>query len=280
MAAVSPPLNRCGVAGCDQPTGDAYLCARCAHRLVGDLVAVPWLLNHLAITLARADRVGAPLGATSAGTPLPFRWRATQAAVTLTLTLDPWVRRVARQRGLVLDVEPTALALVGWLATHIAYVRQCPDAAELVDEVRYAIDQVRRAIDRPPALFYGGPCDACNRDLYCGADDLGRPTVAVIQCACGRTYDTASRRDKLLAAAHDMLATATEIAQALPSLYGRRIPVDTIRSWINRGRLIPRAWLHRGAVYTQRQADHDRPLCRIGDVIDLARLRDERAEAS
>lgn len=273
--------NLCAVSICGNPTHDAVVCTTCSRALFTDLVAVPWLLDQLAITLARLDRVAGQVGAAPAGTPLPLRWSASQAGVTLTLTLAPWAARVAVQRDVVFDVQPASLALSRWLAGHIVSVRQCQDAGELVDEVRYAIDQVRRAIDRPADLFYGGPCETCKHDLYCGADQHGRPAVSVIRCNdCGATYDTTERRAWLLKAAYDHIATATEIAQAVPSLYGQRIPVDTIRAWIGRGRLLPRAWLHRGLVYTHRQADHDRPLCRIGDVIDLASRRDQRTNAS
>jgi hypothetical protein len=272
--------NRCTVAGCDTPAGDAYVCMSCTRDAFADLIAVPWLLDHLAVTLARLDRVLASLGHTGTAATtasLPIRWKAVQAAVTLRYTLTPWARRVAAQRGLVCDLADDQTAALGrWLACHIVYVRQCGDAGELVDEVRYAIDQVRRAVDRPPDLFYAGPCDTCSTDLYCGADRYGHPTASVIRChECRQTYDTADRRARLLDDVYDHLATATEIAQAVPSLYGQRIPVDTIRTWIARGQLLPRAWLHAGRVHTHRQSDRDRPLCRIGDVIDLARRRDE-----
>jgi hypothetical protein len=251
----------------------------CSRDLFADLIAVPWLLDHLAITLARLDRILASVGHTAtAAAPLPVRWRAVQAAVTLRHTLAPWARRVAEQRGLVCDlVDDQVAGFARWLACHIVYVRQCGDAGELVDEVRYAINQVRRAIDLPPDLFYGGPCDTCGADLYCGADRQGRPTASVIRCReCHQRYDVADRRAWLLNEARDYLATATEIAQALPAMYGHDLSVNTVRCWIARGQLLPRAWLHGGQVHTQRQSDRDRPLCRIGDVIDLARRRDER----
>jgi hypothetical protein len=275
--------NRCTVAGCANPAGDAHVCMGCTRDLFADLIAVPWLIDHLAVTLARLDRVLGSLGHTgaAAAAPLPIRWTAVQAAVTLRHTLAPRARRVAAQRGLVCDLADDQTAgFARWLACHLVWVRQCGDAGELVDEVRYAINQARVAVDRPPDLFYAGPCDSCRRDLYCGADQHGHPTASVIRCECGRTYETADRRAWLLDAAYDHLATATEIAQAVPSLYGRRIPVDTIRTWIARGQLLPRAWLHAGRVHTHRQSDRDRPLCRIGDVIDLARRRDEHTEAS
>lgn len=266
---------RC-VTGCGKPSPDAYLCLICTRALLADLLRVPWLVDQLTTTLSRQDRVPAAAGAgPEAGIPLPLRLPAVQAESTLRHTLQPWVRTVAEQRGLAADVRDTVVGLAGWLATHIDGVRQTDEAAALFEEVRYAIDQAVRVIDQPPQLFYAGPCDGCGADLYCGTDDHGRPRAAFITCrTCGDRYDTAKRRAWLLNAAEDRLATATEIAQAIPALYGRQINVNTIRSWINRGRLLPRAWLHDGLVHAQRQAGTDRPLCRIGDVIDLAQQRE------
>lgn len=61
-----------------------------------------------------------------------------------------------------------------------------------------------------------------------------------------------------------------EIAQALPALYGPRDQPGTIRQWIKLRPIPPLAWLYQGAFYWQRQDEPGGPLCRIGDVIDLA----------
>lgn len=233
-------------------------------------------MDQLTTTLAWLDQVPAVAGAgPESGTPMPLRLPAIQAASTLWYTLQPWARTIAEQRGVELEVRDTVVALAQWLAGRIDSVRQSDEAALLFDEVRYAIAQVVRVIDHPPSLFYAGPRDGCSADLYCGTDDRGRSKAAFIECrSCGERYDTGKRRTWLLAAAEDRLAIATEIAQAIPALYGRQISVNTIRSWINRGRLLPRAWVHEGVACAQRQAKTDRPLCRVGDVIDLAQQRD------
>jgi hypothetical protein len=65
------------------------------------------------------------------------------------------------------------------------------------------------------------------------------------QCrSCGERYETSKLRAWLLTAAEERLATATEIAQSIPALYGRQISDNTVRWWINRGRLFPRVWMH------------------------------------
>ncbi|TDQ01279.1 hypothetical protein [Labedaea rhizosphaerae] len=272
---MTDPALRC-VTSCGRPSPDAFLCPRCTRLLLIDLLRVPWLMDQLTLTMARLDRVPAGAGAgPESGTPLPLRLTTIQAASTLRYTLQPWARTIAEQRGVPLECRDTVVALAQWLAGHIDSVRQSDEAAQLYDEVRYAIAQVTRAIDHPPSLFYAGPCDHCGSDLYCGTDDRGHPKAAYLTCrSCGERYEFAKRRAWLLAAAEDRLATATEIAQAVPGIYGRQISVNTIRSWIARGRLLPRAWVHHGVAYAQRQADNDRPLCRVGDVIDLAQQRE------
>jgi hypothetical protein len=69
------------------------------------------------------------------------------------------------------------------------------------------------------------------------------------------------------------IVRSRSVSLAVAALYGRQISVNTIRSWINRGRLLARSWVHDGVAYAQRQAETDRPLCRVGDVIDLAQRR-------
>jgi hypothetical protein len=277
---VTEPRTTCVVAGCGKPSPDAFMCTSCAGALAIELFAVPWLRQQLDVTLARQDHVSPTAGASGeSGRVLPPKLRAMQAADTLRNTLVPWVRTIAEQRGLPVECADTPQAMSRWLVINVPSVRQSDEAAELHAEVLYAIGQVRRAIDQPPPLCYRGPCDQCGVDLYCAADHRGRPVAAVIKCrVCGSQYDTAKRETWLLSRADDRLATATEIAQALPALYGQQIRPGTIRQWIARKRLTPRAWLHQGRLYPERQHEHDRPLCRVGDVIELARQAQQREQ--
>lgn len=259
----------CAVERCDRPTRDASVCKRCAVELLGDLVSVAWLVDQLAVTLARLDRIGAAAGGSSTGQPLPLRLPALQAGSTLLYTLRPWSLSVAERVGMVPPVGDNPWTYARALATSLDAVRQMPDGGQLVGEIRYAVGVARDVIDRPPSTFYAGPCE-CGTDLYCRADDHGRPAVSVIRCReCGAQYDTTQRRGWLLDLVEDRIAPLSEIARALPAVYGRPIRFGTLRVWVSRGRLIPRAWLHNGQVYAQRQDDRDRPLCRIGDVLDL-----------
>lgn len=272
---------RC-TAGCGRPSPDASLCGSCSRELLRQLLSVPWLTRQLTTTLARLDRVPASAGAgTNDGPPLPFRLTVTQAASTLRHTLTPWVREIAQQQRIPPPRRNIPVrTLATWLARNIEHARRHHDAAQLADEISYAVEQVKKAIDRPPDLFYLGPCDGCRTDLYCGCDARGWPTAAVITCrACSRRYEATERREWLLSAVRDRLATAAEISQAVPALYGREIRTGTIRQWLNRGRLAPRAWLLNGVIYPYRPADHARALVRVGDVLDLASAANEHTFA-
>jgi hypothetical protein len=263
--------NPCAVDRCDRPAGDAFVCRPCAAETLGDLVSVAWLVDQLGITLAKLDRIASTNDANASGTesPSPLHYPAVQALSTLTHTLKPWSLSVAERFGIDPPVRDDPWTHARALAMLMDRARFMPDAGQLVAEVRYAVREARKVIDRPPPLFYAGPCE-CGRDLYCRADDRGRPVAAVIRCqACRAQYDTTQRRAWLLDLVEDRIATVTEIARALPAVYGQPIRLGTLRVWITRGRLVPRAWLHNGRVYHQRQSERDRPLCRIGDVLDL-----------
>jgi hypothetical protein len=141
-----------------------------------------------------------------------------------------------------------------WICRHLSWVAYHPASGELVDEIGDAVEQVRRAIDLPPARVYCGLCLDCSADLY------ARPERAVVACReCGMRHDVEARREKLLDAARDVEATAAEIARALPKLLGRELSANTLRTWARLGKLNKRE-----------PAEHGRPRYRVGDIIDLA----------
>ena len=117
------------------------------------------------------------------------------------------------------------------LARHVDELRHCHDVGQTYDEIRYAIGVVRRVIDRPAPLFYAGPCDQCDTTCTAAPTNTAARPVAEIRCRdCGSRYDTFERRAWLLRAAEDGLATGTEIAAALPGIYGQPTSVNTIRT--------------------------------------------------
>lgn len=259
--------------GCGRPAPHSALCRACTSDLTSGLRAVPWIARELDVTLARLDRQPAPAGAsTDSGTPLPIRWKAVQAGDTLRHTLAPWAVHVADRHRLPPPAGGHPATVARWLLEHADRIGVDPDAAQLVDEITYAIGQARRVVDHPPDLVYLGPCGPdCDSDLYLARQRDGWPSGVVVTCrACSTAHDAARRREWLMDAVRDRLATAGEISRAIPGLYGRAIHTGTIRQWIARGRLMPRAWLVGQVIHPHRPASHARALLRVGDVLDLA----------
>lgn len=105
------------------------------------------------------------------------------------------------------------------------------------------------------------------RPPWHGADLYARPRRTVVRCReCETPHDVEARRAKLLDAAHDTLATAAELARALPRLLGRELSANTVRTLARAGKL------------TQRTPDaQGGPRYLVGDVIDLALITQQRA---
>jgi hypothetical protein len=245
-----------GCPGCARPTADAALCAACTTSLLADLALIPGLAAELEITRTKQDHIGDPSTRGSQNIPLGYRPMALEIADVLHITLTTWAREVAAAAGSSpLDVparHPATLAV--WLAEHAEHARHLAEAGHLAEEVGYAVRQARRAIDRPPDRAYVGPCDDCTADLY------AHPRAEHTACqGCGAVYPVAARREWLLAALREHLATAGEIALGVGDLYGQPVTRKLINLWHHRKHLPERGSTRDGW-----------PLFRIGDVLDLA----------
>lgn len=142
-----------------------------------------------------------------------------------------------------------------FVARHADWLMHRPEAETAYDELTAAMQGALRAIDTTVGRRYVGPCSVCSRDLYAEAG------AVTVECRpCRMTYDMAERRELLLTAAEDRIATAAEISRAVTNLW-EPVTSDRIRQWAARGRLVAHA-----------QID-GRPGYRVGDVLDL--LRDD-----
>ncbi|MGH3382374.1 MAG: hypothetical protein ACRDP6_47360 [Actinoallomurus sp.] len=244
---------------CGRPAPHATICGSCRDALhldLSDLVLdrqeadrknpVPSLITDLDTVLTRQTRYQERAGGRSSTRPLPFDERASDALWALGDTLRAWARAVNWGDPSIRGCGQNLLDHLNELATH-------PDAAQAVDELTAIVDQIRRVCDRPPVHMYLGPC-GCGTDLYT------RQGSIIARCReCDLEYQVAERREWLLATAEDRLATATDIALAMPTLLGRELSASTVRNWAADGRLAAHG-----------HDPHNRPLYRIGEVIQLA----------
>lgn len=258
----APAATVCAVPRCDRPTHNQYVvCTACLAGLRADLRELPELLPELEVTLTRQNASGAEAvpeppeeartkdGPPAATTVLMFRPLASDVGRHLHESLDVWARHLLE----ALDIDPIdalgprpehrttspgpwTLELAAWLERHPDGIATNPDAGALVENLRYAIEDVRRIVF-PRQLAYCGPCEEkCGEQLYAphGAEH--------VRCrVCRRRWVIADRLAELSERAHGMLLSAEEMARALPRIAANiAIPPLTaaqIRGFAFRGRL-------------------------------------------
>ncbi|MET8987746.1 hypothetical protein ABZW49_20055 [Nonomuraea wenchangensis] len=224
---------------CTAPVHDmGRVCDRCTTPLITDLRDIPSLDTELDVTAYRQARItaGNAGGGRSTEKPLPLNLTADDAGRALKAVLALWCDLVAEQRGVgkPLDGLPS---MSRWLLEHITWIRHFPAGAEAVTQIRSAVADVRRIIDRPRVKVYTGQCDECGSALYASEN---APYAACPVCVTpdgDRTwYSVQERRDAMLAAMQVMMMPPAEAAHAL-SILVRPIPAATIRKWASRGKL-------------------------------------------
>lgn len=264
----------CGVCGKQTPDG-AYGCLGCVEELDQALGDVPALAEDLLErVVGKQTRYSDRVGSRSTGGALPVNRNAGTLVGSLRNTLGTWVRLIAEESHAELptidpaagdDVEDIA-RLARWLLSRTRWLRLHPAYPEVHDEITAIVEAVREATLPPPPRWYAGRCEDCDRDLYgkTGGHEL-------IECRCGRKYDVATRRTKLLEDLDDALGTVTEIARSLTML-SSPVTADMIYGYVRRKRLVAHATDSVG-----------RALFRVGDVRRLVnedRGRADRSRAS
>lgn len=129
-----------------------YLPREQQAQLAELLDQVPFLVEQLAITICRQDRLGAGprISRGKSAQPLPYNANASEAADALHDELTQWVRAVCEQRNLTYDSRNDTISLARWLRRwHIALaLTEGSDTA--LHDIEAVILDARRAIDRPP----------------------------------------------------------------------------------------------------------------------------------
>lgn len=247
----------CAVSECGRPLAHAdhsTACPECWARLDRNLGDMAALVAELDTTIARQTRAGTRNGPRSSERPLPYNANAADALRLLHATLWPWVREgldahpsVPLPSPSVAGLAVALLHLRGWLVTH-------PEGYLACDEVGYAVDTARRAIDRAPDRVFAGPCDTpdCGTDLYALEGAAG-----VLCPVCGALRDVQAWRRSRLDDAADTLLTLTEMTRAIGDAGGVTVTRRRLEGWVNRGRLVRAGHIGGTATY------------RVGDVLDI-----------
>ena len=157
--------------------------------------------------------------------------------------------------------------MVTYLARSLRWILHERWVVDLLDEMLDLERRLTRMVDSPPARWYAGRCAETDQHGTCNTELYARDGAAWITCSgCGIRYPVTERREVLIAAARDVLVTATEAAAALsawtdydgsPSKLA-----DLIRKWCDRDRLDCRG-------HTRDSRGRERRLYRLGDVQEL-----------
>jgi hypothetical protein len=287
-----PPAARvCTVPRCDHPTGHntTLVCRSCVDGLRADLRELPELLPDLEVTLTRQDVTGGEAipeppeeartkdGERAATTVLMFRPMASDVGQYLREALEHWTRHMLDALQLTehdaiaptRDRDARTLELAAWLARHPDGIACDPDGGALVENLRYAIEDVRRVIF-PRQLHYVGPCDPeCGEQLY------AEQGATAVRCkGCRRRWVIAERMVQLREQAEGRFLSAEDMSRALPRLAAgigmKPLTASQIRGFGARGRLQqyrpdPTTW----TVDEQGAPVPPPPRYKVAEVIDL-----------
>jgi uncharacterized OB-fold protein len=164
-------------------------------------------------------------------------------------------------RAAVDDVATTPAGQAGLLASRPWGTR--PWAAELAVDVRDAVTEGERAIDRPAEASIVGRCQACGSTVY------APPEALQVRCrACGERAGREDVREASLAESRK-LVTATQMGTALTNGDAEAARKMTARVW---------QWRKRGRIGVVRHDIDGRPLYRISDGQRLLQQQDDDQE--
>jgi hypothetical protein len=241
----------CLVEWCDRPVGDGYCCQTCHDKLCVALGDVPALWEELETVLTKQARYAAA-EFRRGERALPFNDAASEIGWVLRNTLGTWCRLIAEERGRDLP-EDNPPAIARWLLSHTLWLRHQRAGHEAIEEIKAAVDAVRKAVDRPAPRIYAGPCPDCAKDMY------GRPGAEAVECRpCGVTYTVKVRVEWMRSELRGKLVTARE-ATVLLGRMGFALSQKTIEKWKQRERLVDHGEDRAGTL-----------LYRFDDVWDLA----------
>lgn len=163
--------------------------------------------------------------------------------------------------------KPTPNNLAKWLATNIHAIANNPHAHVCYAEVKQAITDIDKVINRPETQQYCGPCPTLSEDnTPCKVGLFAKRDDTEIQCwKCKTTHNIEQLIQQALETVKELGYTAEEILGFMADI-GQPIPPSTWRKWRAEGKIQPRS--HRG----------DTPLYWISDIRALADRKPQKAK--
>lgn len=222
----------CGV--CEGTTGAGmHLCTRCTEQLEASLRDVESTVDALWVTAAKMDVGNGSVGTSGHSTSGdPSNGRAYDTGRTLNVILTGWARALGTH-------QPHAVKAAAVLLLRIREVREADWAPVLHQELRDALTDCRRAMDRGAPRIFAGTCPTTMEGIECGTPVYTPEGRVEARCGtCGSTWDVTDWRERAMKAAGPATATAVELSRILSDpVTATLFPANKIAVWVNRGKL-------------------------------------------
>lgn len=223
----------CG--GCGGGTGQGMtLCAGCTDHLERDLAEVDTTVEDLWTSIARQDVGAGSVGSTGHATASePLNLHAMETGRTLSTILTGWCDVLGHTVR-----EPVPASSV--LLAQIREVRQQDWAPVLAQELREALNDCRRAMDRAAERVHIGTCGNVFENITCTDSITAIQGQTHGRCrTCGHEVDIAEYRSARIRAAHHVRASLPKLVRALRAsgdLPG--VSLKRVENWVARGKLV------------------------------------------
>lgn len=245
---------------CARPTVDtAVVCWTCTNGLGDALDLLIKCADDFDVAITRQAKTSTLVGGRSSDTQLPFDDHVAEIAWVVTNTITGWADAIAEARGTTAprQLEPAARFIRDRLAT----LRVLAGAEQGIAELQHACHLTESTLDTRPGFDYLGTCDTDTSDGPCGQSLRAIAGSQWMRCpACRTPYDVAERRAWIVRRVRHLRVPVPVIASIVSGWGGRRLPANTVYSWIRRGQLAQHG----------RDPRTGQPLYRLGDAIDRA----------
>jgi hypothetical protein len=200
---------------------------------MADLRRVESTVEAVWASASRQDVGSGSVGKSGHSAPSePTNSRAYDTARTLNVILTGWARAIGH-------TQPHAVKAATALLNNIGEVREQDWAPVLKEELRDALNDCDRAMDRTAPKIFAGTCPTTIDGWECGTPVYTPEGKTDARCqTCGATWDLTEWRDRAIIAAGITAGTAIEITRILSDpVRALMFPKNKISVWVNRGKL-------------------------------------------
>jgi hypothetical protein len=168
--------------------------------------------------------------------------------------LGSWVRDVCERRGVDVPVIGTAVAMATWLKERVSALASAECADETFTDVKNAMEQIERAVNRPPSPKTCGPCPTPGEHTEkgfvmgdvrtrCGTRLEAKAAAVEVRCpTCKQSHDVEALITRLINETNYTCYTIPELCQIVLPRLNEPIPQQTLQRWHAKNLLQPQGY--------------------------------------